>query len=135
MEVVINHTQYLEWKYGNKTTLDIKLENLGIENSRKFEKSLALGIGATLFLVSNPTYVLGVNLDSIDSLGNTFLTIIRRVGYWIALICALAEIIKTSMRGGNNASEIGKIMMKYLLIYASLFLMKSLFDLVKEAFR
>lgn len=135
MKVVMNHTQFLEWKYGNKTTLDIKLENLGIEDTRKFEKRLALGIGVTLFVASNPAYVFAVDLGAIDNLGNTFLTIIRRVGYWIALICALAEIIKTTTRGGSNNSEIGKIIMKYSLVYASLYLMQNIFDLIREALK
>lgn len=134
MEVVMNHAQYLQWRDGNKTTLDIKLENLGVINSRKFEKQLIVGIGVSLFIISNPTYAFAVDLGAIDKLGNTFLDIIRRVGYWIALISALTEIIKTSMRGGNNTAEVGKIIMKYLLIYASLYLMPYLFDLVKGAF-
>lgn len=134
MEVVMNHAQFLEWRYGNKTMIDIKLENLGIIDSRKFEKKLIVGLGVALFIVSNPTYVFAVDLGAIDTLGNTFLNIIRRVGYWIALISALTEIIKTSMRGGNNTAEIGKIIMKYLLIYASLYLMPYMFDLVKGAF-
>ena len=119
MEVVMNRTQFLDWKYGGKTTIDIKLENLGIKDSRKFEKQLVIGIATTLFIISNPTYVFAVDLGSIDALGNTFLNIIRKVGYWIALISALTDIIKTGMRGGNNTAEIGKIIMKYLLIYAS----------------
>lgn len=134
MEVVMNHNQFLEWKHGYKTTLDIKLENIGIKNSRKFKKGLIIGIATTLFIINNPSYVFAVDLGAIDVLGNTFLSIIRRVGYWIALISALTEIIKTSMRGGNNSAEIGKIIMKYLLIYASLYLMPWLFDLVKGAF-
>jgi len=134
MEVVMNRTQFLDWKYGGKTTIDIKLENLGIKDSRKFEKQLVIGIATTLFIISNPTYVFAVDLGSIDALGNTFLNIIRKVGYWIALISALTDIIKTGMRGGNNTAEIGKIIMKYLLIYASLYLMPYLFDLVKGAF-
>lgn len=134
MQVVMNHTQFLEWKYGNKTTLDIKLENLGMKDSKKLEKQLIVGIGITLFLASNHSYVFASDLSAIDTLGNKFLDIVRRVGYWIALICALTEIIKTGMRCGNSTSEIAKIIMKYLLIYASLFLMPYLFDTVRGAF-
>ncbi len=86
------------------------------------------------YLINNPTHVLAVDLESVDKLGNTFLNILQRVGYWIALLSALAEIVKTSMRGGNNTAEIGKIIMKYLLIYASLYLMPYMFGLVREAF-
>jgi len=53
MEVVMNHTQFLDWKYGNKTTLNIKLENLGVKDSEKFENELILGIGTTLLVASN----------------------------------------------------------------------------------
>ncbi len=134
MEVIMNHTQYLDWKNNNKSTLDIKLENLGLNDSKNFKKQLIIGIGTTLFLINNPTYVLAVDLGSVDKLGNIFLNILQRVGYWIALLSALAEIIKTSMRGGNNTAEIGKIIMKYLLIYASLYLMPYMFELVREAF-
>ena len=51
MEVVMNHTQFLEWRYGNKTTVDIKLENLGIIDSRKFENQLVTGLGIALFVI------------------------------------------------------------------------------------
>lgn len=134
MEIVMNHTQYLDWKNNNKSTLDIKLENLGLKDGKRFKKELIIGIGTTLFLINNPVHVLAVDLGSVDKLGNTFLNILQRVGYWIALLSALAEIIKTSMRGGNNTAEIGKIIMKYLLIYASLYLMPYMFNLVREAF-
>ncbi|AIY82238.1 hypothetical protein U728_3783 (plasmid) [Clostridium botulinum 202F] len=134
MEIVMNHEQYLNWKNNNKSTLDIKLENLGLKDGKRFKKELIIGIGTTLFLINNPTHVLAVDLESVDKLGNTFLNILQRVGYWIALLSALAEIVKTSMRGGNNTAEIGKIIMKYLLIYASLYLMPYMFGLVREAF-
>ncbi|MBN1050302.1 hypothetical protein [Clostridium botulinum] len=134
MEIIMSHNQYLDWKNNYKNTLDIKLENLGIKNSKKLKKQLIAGFGATLFLMNNPIYVFAVDLGAVDNLGNTFLSIIQRVGYWIALLSALAEIVKTAMRGGNNTAEVGKIIMKYLLIYASLYLMPWLFGLVREAF-
>lgn len=134
MKIVMNHNQFLEWKYENKNTLDIKLENLGVKDSKKFEKQLAVGVGTALFLISNPLMVMAVDLSGIDRLGNTFLDIVRKVGYWIALIGAIKDIIKATMRGGNNTGEIGKIIMLYILAFGSLYLMPSLFDMVKEAF-
>lgn len=137
MKITMSHAQFLEWKNSDKTTIDIKLENLGIKNVKDFEKQLVVSVGTALFLINNPSVAIdasNIDLSGIDNLGNTFLNIVRNVGYWIALISALTEIIKTSMRSGNNANEIGKIIMKYLLIYASLYLMPWLFDLVKEAF-
>lgn len=134
MQVVMNQTQYLEWKYGNKTKLDIKLENLGLKDSRKFEKRVVIGIGTALFLASNPSLVMAVDLSGVDKLGNTFLEIVRKIGYWVALISSIKDIIKVTMRGGNGMSEIGKIIMLYILAFASLYMMPSLFDMVKGAF-
>ena len=135
MEVVMNHTQYLEWKYGNKTTTDIKLENLGIKNTRRLEKRLVIGLAVGGFIINNPSYAFALDLGAIDVLGNTFLSIVRKASYWIVLILSLTEICKTALKGGNNQSEILKVIVKYLLIYASLFLMPWLFDLVEEAFK
>lgn len=134
MEIVMSHKQYLQWKNNEKSTIDIKLENIGIRNGKTFRKELVIGLGTTLFLINNPSICFGADLGKIDILGNKFLEIVRRVGYWIALISALVEIIKTATRSGNNNSEIAKIIMKYLLIYATLYLMPWLFDMVREAF-
>lgn len=135
MKVVMNHTQYLDWKYGNKTTIDIKLENIGIKKIERLEKELIIGLAVGGFLINHPTAAFGLDLGAIDVLGNTFLSIVRKASYWIVLILSLTEICKTALKGGNNQSEILKVIVKYLLIYASLFLMPWLFDLVEEAFK
>lgn len=135
MEVVMNHKQFLDWKYGNKTTLDIKLENIGIKNKKRLQKELIIGLAVGGFLINHPSYAFGLDLKAIDILGNTFLSIVRKASYWIVLILSLVEISKAALKGGNSNAEIGKIIIKYLLIYASLFLMPWLFDLVEEAFR
>lgn len=135
MKVVMNHGQYLDWKYGNKTIFDIKLENLGIKRNKKIEKELVLGLALGGFLLSNPTVAYGLELGAIDRLGNTFLSIVRKASYWIVLVLALTQITKSAMKSGNSTSEIAGIIVRYLLIYASLYLMPYLFDLVEEAFR
>ncbi len=134
MEVVMDHEQFLDWKYGKKTTTDIKLENLGLKHI-KLEKTLIFGLAIGGFLINNPATVFALDTESIDKLGNTFLTIIRKASYWIVLAVSLTEICKTALKGGNNSSEIGKIIVKYVLIYASLFLMPWLFDVVEGAFK
>lgn len=102
-------------------------------NLDKETKALEVGLGCTLFLMNNPCIALAADANGIDALGNTFLGIIQRVGYWIALIAAIGEIIKVAMKGGTG-SDIGKVILKYVLIYASLFLMPWLFDQVAKAF-
>lgn len=117
--------------------LEIQRENTIINNrikyisqNKSFKRLISVGIGATLYIISNSTVAFANSgLDGLDILGNTFLTIIRRLGYWIALICAIAEIIKMASQGGGR-EEILKVIMKYILIYAALFLIPRLFDLI-----
>jgi|GEM_PF-1518054 len=117
--------------------LEMQRENDSIDNRMKyisensnFKKIISIGMGATLYIINNPSVAFANSgLDGIDGLGNIFLTIIRRLGYWIALICAIAEIIKMASQGGGR-EEILKVIMKYILIYAALFLIPRLFDLI-----
>ncbi len=117
--------------------LEMQRENDSIDNRMKYisensnlKKIISIGIGATLYIINNPSVAFANSgLDGLDILGNTFLTIIRRLGYWIALICAIAEIIKMASQGGGR-EEILKVIMKYILIYAALFLIPRLFDLI-----
>lgn len=137
MEIAMNHEQFLQWRNKEKTTLDIQLENMNIRliNSKKLKKQIVVSIATALFILNNPIRVMAVDLGAIDKLGNTFLVIIQRVGYWIALAAALTEIIRAGMKAGNSTSEIGKIILHYLLLFASLYLMPYLFNMVAEAFR
>lgn len=134
MNIVMNHNQYLCWKNGEKTTLDIKLENLGIRDSKKFKKHLVVGLAVSLFIINHPTVIYAAGTDGIDILGATFLSYIRKGGRWIAMICASIEIIRSGMRKGGSASEIGQIVIKYSLLYASLYIITWIFDLIEGAF-
>lgn len=119
--------EFLEMQRG-----DISTENemKYILENKNFKKIISAGIGTALYIISKPSIAFAnTGLDGLDILGNTFLTIIRRLGYWIALICAITEIIKMASQGGGK-EEILKVIMKYILIYAALFLIPKLFDLI-----
>lgn len=133
MKVVMNHTQYLEWKYGNKTTLDIKLENLRIRDSKRFEKQIIIGLAVALFIINHPTIVYAASTDGIDTLGAKFLSYLRKGGRWVAIICASIEIIRSGMKKGGSASEIGQILIKYSLLYGSLYIITWIFDEIERA--
>lgn len=79
MEVTLNHNQYLDWKAGNKTLIRIKLENLGVEDTKEFTDELILRVGATLFVTTNVIYI-ALGLENIKLLGN-ILSIITPVDY------------------------------------------------------
>lgn len=133
MKVVMNHTQYLEWKYGGKTTLDIKLENLGIKDSKTFEKQIVIGFAVGLFIIYHPSIVYAASGDGIDPLGEKFLVYLRKGGRWVAIICASIEIIRSGMKKGSSASEIGQILIKYSLLYGSLYIITWIFDEIERA--
>lgn len=132
MKIVMNHQQYLQWKNGNKNTLDIKLENLGIKDSKKFEQHMVVGLAIALMFISKSE--LAFADDGIDVLGNKLLYYVRKGGRWIAIICASVEIIRSGMKKGGSASEIGQVVIKYSLMYACLYILTWIFDQIDSAF-
>ncbi|NFT07827.1 hypothetical protein FDF26_12275 [Clostridium botulinum] len=72
--------------------------------------------------------------DGIDVLGNKLLYYVRKGGRWIAIICASVEIIRSGMKKGGSASEIGQVVIKYSLMYACLYILTWIFDQIDSAF-
>ena len=68
----------------------------------------------------------------IDNAGLMFFGIIQSIGYWLCLIGCIMEILKSVMNGSSK--EVGKLMMKYILIFAALYLMPFAFNLIREVF-
>lgn len=140
VEVTMNVEQFRAYRSGELNLLEIKMindldEELGwlIENDNKAYRNVVVGLAFTMTALSS-SLVFASGLDSIDTLGNTFLNIVRRAMYWICLIKALVDVGKEVSRGGDNMGNIGKIIMKYVLAFATLYLLPWLFDLVKESF-
>ena len=91
-----------------------------------------------VFTVAGLNYASKVLADTteamakVDKAGFTLLGLIQTIGYWLCLIMCVVEILKSIMNGSSKS--VGGIMIKYLLIFTSLFLMPFLFDLIKEIF-
>jgi hypothetical protein len=68
----------------------------------------------------------------IDQLGWTLLSLIRQWAYWILIIMCVVDVIKAG--AGGDSKKILGIIMKYLLIFASMYLLPTLFDAVKNSF-
>jgi len=75
------------------------------------------------------TYAAG---KGIDNLGGTLLNLIRGWGYWILLIMCLVETIRAG--AGGDSKKILSIIMKYLLVFAAMYLVPSLFNAIKDSF-
>ena len=97
-----------------------------MENSRV--KKAAVVFMATM-LYSQKALAAG---KGIDALGMTLITLIRQWAYWILIIMCIIEIIRAG--AGGDSKKILGIVMKYLLIFASMYLVPTLFDAVKNSF-
>lgn len=136
-EITMSIPQFLAYERGEKTLKEIKAEN-GLEgiatkiiNNDRLRK-------IAVFTIAGLNYASTVLADAndatsrIDSAGNMFLGIVQSIGYWLCLIGCMMEILKSVMNGSSK--DVGKIMMKYLLIFAALYLMPFAFNLIKEIF-
>lgn len=136
-EITMSINQFMEVQAGEKTYKDIEIEN-GLE-------SLATKIinddrlrRMTVFVIAGLNYASEVLADTsqavakINVAGYTFLNIVQTLGYWLCLIGCIMEILKSLMNGSSK--DVGKLMLKYLLIFAALYLMPFAFDLIREIF-
>ena len=133
MKFTLNHEEFLQYKYNNKSLLSLKLKRL-FENEL-FKKSL-ISIGeSSIMIILNANHCYAVaDMSKIDVAGNMFLDIVKHAGYWIILIVAICNVIKTATTTNNN-SDIFKVIAKYILIYATLFILPWAFDLVEGVFK
>ena len=133
MKFTLNHEEFLQYKYNKKSLLSLKLKRL-FENEL-FKKSL-ISIGESSIMIilnANNCYAVA-DTSKIDVAGNMFLEIVKHAGYWIILIVAICNVIKTATTTNNN-SDIFKVIAKYILIYATLFILPWAFDLVEGVFK
>lgn len=136
-EITMSIPQFLAYERGEKSIKDIEIEN-GLEsiatkimNNNRIRKMV-------VFTIASLNYMNTVLADTseavarINSAGNTFLTIFQSIGYWLCLIGCIMEILKSVMNGSSK--DVGKVMMKYILIFAALYLMPFAFNLIREIF-
>lgn len=146
IEVSYTQEQFKAYRNGEMTLEEVYKMNLLDKEIGKLNK---VAYNALLFMVAgavgaieayknmNPACApvfAGDPMSAINTLGDTFLGIFQGVGRWVALIMAFIELIKAIMKGSSNTSEIFGIIFKYVLIYASMFLIPWFFDVVKGAF-
>lgn len=136
-EVTMTIPQFLAYERGEKTIKDIEVEN-GLENiATKIMKDDRLK-KITVFTIASLNCMNTVYADTvqavakINSAGNTFLSIFQSIGYWLCLIGCIMEILKSVMNGSSK--DVGKMMLKYILIFAALYLMPFAFNLIREIF-
>ena len=88
-------------------------------------------IALTIDLTTIPIFA-NPGMTEIDKAGQTILNLIRRVGYWIAIILCSKDVIKQCMRG--HMESVGSIVAMYGLSFGILYFLPWLFDLIKSIF-
>ncbi|MGL5149646.1 MAG: hypothetical protein ACRC7N_03615 [Clostridium sp.] len=136
-ELTMTIHQFCEMERGNLTLRDIELQNgfegfaTHVKKDKYIEKLVVISMACMLMLgkIANAS----TNVEGkIAGAGQRFFNIIRGLGYWLCLIGCVVEVLKSVSSGGSK--DIGKIIMKYLLIFGSLYFMPWAFDLIKEMF-
>ena len=139
IEICFNKEQWANYRRNEKSLLQICLEK---DNSYKFEldlnkyrKYLNFGIvfAIAYFLMTVPAYA-ATGVAGMESLGETFVSLIQTAGYWICFAKALIDIIKEVLKGGDKAEGIGKILVKYVLAFSSFYVLPMIFNIIKSNF-
>lgn len=73
-----------------------------------------------------------LNLAKVDAAGENLLTILTRIGYWVAIFMAIFEIIKHLKDGDTNG--IWGVIVKYGMAFGSLFALPWVFDIIAGLF-
>ena len=134
MELLIiknNHT-IVNWESKSSLTKyvecisDDKVEILASKLSKNAKKKKFLITLLGLSLYCRNVFAAG---KGIDYLGMTILNLIRGWSYWILIIWCVIEIVRS-----GDAKKTLPIVMKFVIIFASMYLVPTIFDAIKVAF-
>lgn len=102
--------------------------------SKRLYKVLVFTI-ASIGLTTKRAYAnIDDGLTRTDMFGQELLTIIQRVGFWIAVLGCLIEILVSVFKKGGGHKEIINIIFKWLLIFASFYIVPALFKYIIHFF-
>ena len=103
-----------------------------IKRNKKKYMLLVTIIALTIDLSKFSSFALTPGVQAIDAAGQKILDLIRRVGYWIAIILCSKDVLKHCMRG--HVESIGSVIALYGMSFGVLYFLPWLFDLIKSIF-
>ena len=103
-----------------------------IKRNKKKYMLLVTIIALTIDLSKFSSFALTPGVAAIDAAGQKILDLIRRVGYWIAIILCSKDVLKYCMRG--HVESIGSVIALYGMSFGVLYFLPWLFDLIKSIF-
>ena len=90
-----------------------------IKRNKKKYMLLVTIIALTIDLSTITSFALTPGVQAIDAAGQKILDLIRRVGYWIAIILCSKDVLKHCMRG--HVESIGSVIAMYGLSFGVLY--------------
>lgn len=137
-DISMSLNQFLDLSNDKKTLIEIQLENINTEkllNNLAFRRFVISGFAIGMYIINTKTVFASTpDLTGIDKMGMTFLHIIQTAGYWICLVMGIVSVLREITKGGDNFGNIGKIILKYVISFASLYMLPSFFEIVKGCF-
>lgn len=108
---------------------DIKTEKLAskLTKNNKMKKFVITLLGLALYCKNVFAATKGI-----DALGWTLLSLVRHWAYWILLIWCIVDVIKSGLSGDSKKTL--PIVLKYVVIFASMYLIPAIFDAIKKSF-
>ncbi|MBB6623855.1 hypothetical protein H7E67_10490 [Clostridium gasigenes] len=101
---------------------------------KKIYKTLVFTI-ATFGFCTNKAYAsIDDGLKRTDTFFEQLLTIIQRVGFWVAVVGCLVEILVSVFKKGGGQKEIINIVFKWLLIFSCFYIVPALFRWIATVF-
>ncbi|MEA4992366.1 MAG: hypothetical protein VB060_00840 [Oscillibacter sp.] len=73
-----------------------------------------------------------MDLSSIDVAGNRLFTVFTKIGFWIILSKCVFDLIRCAVQG--DLHTLGKTVIQYVLLYASIFFVPFAMHLVEGIF-
>lgn len=132
-EIIMTIPQFNSIQRGEMSYKDLETETFATRILKDPRLTKCFTVAIALINISNQVYADTSQVTAkIDTTGNMILSIFQSLARWICIIMCLMEICKAV--GNGTTKDIGKIILKYTLAYATTFLLPFLFDTIKEIF-
>lgn len=136
MKTIMSFKQFKDYTEGNKSLLDIKIEN---KMHKKIDEILEdrRVLGLATFVVANLLYcekalANDVDLSKVDAAGNSLLHIVQTFGYWSCILLCILEIVKSL--ASKDTGNVTRTITKYVIAFGAIYFMPWLFDIIKSLF-
>lgn len=137
MKTTMSFEQFKDYKNGNKSLLDINLENNVYKHIDKVLEDKRI-LGLSTFVVANLMYCekaiasTNVDLSRVDEAGKSLLYIVQTFGYWSCILLCIIEIVKCL--ASKDTGNVTRTITKYVIAFGAVYFMPWLFDIIKSLF-